>query len=462
MLPARSFTKARLNQWPALAVVVLLYLFVSAFANEVIAADIAQKNTLPAQAKAKLGGAQDQSAAVEKSLVEVEGRDKSEARQSVGRYSKRIDELESEFGAYDNRFSEALLDLGLAQQEIGNHDDAIKTLKQALHVNRINEGLYNPNIAPILERLIFSHASAGDWEAVDDRHHFLMQLSYQTLRPDDPALLPVLTKLSRWHLYAFIQNIDANPLKHLVAARSLFNRAASIIELNFGNSDLRLAHQYNGRTIADYYLTVYQQQNLSQESYDGPNGKDESAKKVVHIQNGFGEGLRAIKSSIAVYANNEKAPPEAQALALAQLGDWYLMFRKNQSADEAYTQAYTMLAADPAFAKVLDSTFGRPVPLPDFNNAYFDYFEETDKQEEMGYVLVNVNITASGGVRKARVIDASPAKKSMRRRALTTLKSTVFRPRFENGVAVATQDLRYRYRFEYKPEKTAEKDDDHD
>ena len=121
-----------------------------------------------------------------------------------------------------------------------------------------------------------------------------------------------------------------------------------------------------------------------------------------------------------------------------------------------------MLAAKPDFAKILDATFGRPVPLPDFNNAYFNYFDANEKQESMGYVLVNVDITASGVARRAKIVDASSAKRSTRRRALMQLKTTVFRPRFESGVSVATQNLGYRYLFEVEPEKLAKKAKSHD
>lgn len=451
MLPVRSSSNARLSQRPAEAVRASLYLLICLVVNTQFAAATEPGNAVSTAAAAKSVRSQ-QRAANKSPPPKID--DKSAARRRFDLYSQRVDKLHSEFGAYDNQFAEALLDLGLVQQQLGQHEGAIKTLKQALHVNRINGGLYNPGVAPILERLIFSHASIGEWQEVDDRHHFLMQLSLRTLQPDDPALLPVLSKLSRWHLYAFIQNIDANPLQHLVAARALFNRAASIIEVNFGNADLRLAEQYRGRSIADYYLALYQQ---SEPMGLRDSEEDESYRKVVHIQSGFGAGVRAIKSSIAVYANNENAPPEAHAIALAQLGDWYLMFHKNQSAYAAYSQAYAMLAAKPEFASVLKKTFGTPVALPDFNNAYFDYFDDSKKEREMGYVLVNVDITASGTARRAEIIDTSAAKKSIRRRALVNLKSTVFRPRFENGAAVATEDLRYRYRFEVDPNKPAKK-----
>ncbi len=451
MLPARRPTKAPHSQRPAPAAVALLHLLISLVVSAPLLAAPQAEYIAPTTAVVSV--ADDALQPAEKN-ANAQAEDESAAQRRLELYSHRVDELHSEFGAYNNQFTEALLDLGVAQQQLGQHEAAIKTLKQALHVNRINGGLFNPGVAPILERLIYSHASIGEWEEVDDRHHFLMQLSFQTLQPDDPALLPVLSKLSRWHLYAFIQNIDANPLQHLVAARGLFNRAASIIEVNFGNADLRLADQYRGRSIADYYLSLYQQ---SEPVGFGGNEEDENFRKVVHIQNGFGEGLRAIKNSIAVYANNEDAPPEAQALALAHLGDWYLMFRKQQSANVAYSQAYAMLAAKPEFAPILKATFGRPVALPDFNNDYFDYFDDSKRQREMGFVLVNVDVTASGAARSAEVVDASAAKKSMRRRALVSLKATVFRPRFENGVAVATEDLRYRYRFEVDPKKSAGK-----
>ena len=457
MLPETCFTKATHSQRPVLAVVVLFYLSISMLANAEVAAAAPTAEPTTTASAANSDVAQQLHAAEQTDLPEAN--DVSSMRHRLSQYSQRVDDLHSEFGAYDNQFAEALLNLGLTQQQLGQHDDAIKSLKQALQVNRINGGLYNPGVAPILERLIFSHAAVGDWKAVDDRHHFLMQLSLETLQPDDPALLPVISKMSRWHLYAYMENIDANPLQHLIAARGLFNRAASIIEVNFGNADLRLADQYSGRSIADYYLALHQQ---SESVSIGVSEEEDNFRKVVHVHNGFGAGLRAIKSSIAVYANNEEAAPEAHALALTQLGDWYLMFNKNQSAKAAYSQAYAMLAAKPEFAKIRDATFGQPVPLPDFNNAYFDYFDANEKQQKMGYVLVNVDITARGAARSAEIIDASSAQRSVRRRALMKLKTTVFRPRFESGVAIATKDLRYRYRYEVEPEKLAKKAKSHD
>lgn len=455
MLRAVRIFNVQSNLWRKSAVSALMCIFLGAAAGKAHADGSAR-----AEQPVAISGPQAREPT--KQIQPESEQAEAESRQALSHYSKRVDQLRSETDAYDNQFSEALLDLGLAQQQAGQHEEAIKTLKQAMHVNRINQGLYHTSAAPILERLIFSLASTGEWQAVDDSHHFLMQLSYQTLKPYDPELLPVLTKLSRWHLYAFMQNIDANPLKHLIAARGLFNRAASIIEINFGNSDLRLVHQYGGRTIADYYLAKYQQDDYADFRFSEEDGINRIDRKVVNIQQGFGEGLRAIQNSIAVYASNDEAPPEAEALALTQLGDWYLMFSKNQSAKRAYTESYHMLAANPEVAEVLDKTFGRPVPLPDFNNAYFDYFDDSEKEQELGYVLVNVDITAAGVPRRPVVLDASTEKKSVRRRALATLKATVFRPRYENGVAVATKDLRYRYRFETEPDQAANKDSEDD
>lgn len=376
-------------------------------------------------------------------------------KERLKRYQAEIDTLQSKYGAYNPQLSEALQGLGEAQQQMGDHSEAIKTFSQSAHIRRINEGLFAPSVLPLLENMVESYAHLGDWEAVDDQHHVMMEINGQSFGWSDERMLPVLDKLTRWHMYAFFEDVTPQPVHHLQMARSLFAAASRVIEINFGETDLRLAKQLRGRRVADFYLAHIMQQEaedqrrLEQLHNIGGRERDHSFSQGTRlVSQGYLSGLRSSRQVVKIYQHNEEVGPRAQAEAILELGDWYLRFNKRQSAIKAYTQAYELLSTDEQRIKIRDELFTRPAVL-DFAADYVDYLDPIGPGMAKGYVLLELDLSRTGSVSRANFIEEHPPTPSKRRAAMRELKGRRFRPRFENGVPVSTEGMKYRYVYYY-------------
>ncbi len=376
-------------------------------------------------------------------------------KENLKRYQAEIGSLQSKYGAYNPQLSEALQGLGEAQQQMGEHQEAIKTFSQSAHIRRINEGLFAPSVLPLLENMVKSYAHLGDWEAVDDQHHLMMEINGQSFGWSDERMLPVLDKLTRWHMYAFFEDVTPQPVHHLQMARSLFAAASRVIEINFGETDLRLAKQLRGRRVADFYLAHIMQQEaedqrrLEQLHNIGGRERDHSFSQGTRlVSQGYLSGLRSSRQVVKIYQHNEEVGPRAQAESILELGDWYLRFNKRQSAISTYTQAYELLSTDEERIKIRDELFTRPAVL-DFAADYVDYLDPIGPGMAKGYVLLELDLTKTGSVSKANFIEEHPTTPSKRRAAMRELKGRRFRPRFEDGVPVSTEGMKYRYVYYY-------------
>jgi hypothetical protein len=66
-------------------------------------------------------------------------------------------------------------------------------------------------------------------------------------------------------------------------------------------------------------------------------------------------------------------------------------------------------------------------------------------------VEMTINVSSTGTVSSARFVAASSDEKSIKRRALRSVRSLRFRPRFEEDKAVRVQEMQFLYRFEEAP-----------
>lgn len=144
---------------------------------------------------------------------------------------------EPDFGAYDMRQVESLGDLGRTQQEIGDYYQALVLFKQALHVARINNGLYHESQLEILDEIIASEIALRDWEAVDDHYSYMEHLYGRLYELDDPRLEKGLREVSSWHVNALNVNIDGRRVEHLRQANKIFKLRLQIAKrtLTFGD-----------------------------------------------------------------------------------------------------------------------------------------------------------------------------------------------------------------------------------
>jgi len=369
---------------------------------------------------------------------------------AAAQYRTAIETIEAREGAYGSGLTQSLMSLGQVLQKQGDHENAVDAFKRAMHLNRINEGLYNLGQVPILEELIESEIAQENWEDANDKHQYLFWLHRRNFGDTDYRLLPVIEKLSSWHLNIYTLNLSEGLHQHLVSAHALFRLAVNIIDNSYGQNDLRLVKSLRGLTATNYYLRQFRAEESMKLTHTSARGgstptAQERAKLDQYTINSYASGKRAMTRIVDVLDSNPEVLPSAAAKAKVGLADWYLLFDKWKSAQETYQEAYNELVASDADPRIIKSLFGRPVALPDMPLLVTEIKKTT---KDTPYVLVTFDVTSYGRAKNVNIIESFPDDQMrLRSKVRRSLKAAKFRPRFENGEAVLTEQLRHRYLF---------------
>lgn len=370
------------------------------------------------------------------------------------RYEQAVSELEETHGAYQNGLSEQLLSLGLDFQTQGHHEQALDAFKRAVHITRINEGLYTLGQVPIVERIIQSLVSSGHWGDANNQYDYLYWVHKRSYGASDPRLLPVIDQIVGWHLRAYSEGLGPKLYRRLLVAKELNDRAIQIVEESYGSDDPRLAEILHRLYISNYYLSTYAGEPRPEDAQvvvtvDGaaPNEPTpyERDMLIEYIGNSYRDGKHALERLNQLYAANGNAEPKEQARAKVWLGDWFLLFNKKRKAMSIYEEVYTGLAKDAVMSTELETFFGAPTPLPELESGKAS---ERSGESTTAYVEVSFDVTPWGKAKNVAVLEATGARRERNRsRARGWLRETRFRPRFENGTPVLTQNVKRRFNF---------------
>ena len=345
--------------------------------------------------------------------------------------------------------------LGLLYQKAGLHQEAVDTFKRAIHINRINEGLYNFSEIPILEQIIESHAALGEWQEVNDRYNFLFQVHNRHYGRTDPRVLPALktVELASPGVQRRFQWKSAN---HLLTARNLFDSTVRIIAVNFGNTDPRLAEPLRKRTMVDYYLATHIPQGSSgtevMANVASFSSVDGGSAMTSYMVNSYAVGKRALGVIRDIYGEAEGASLADRVATVVELGDWHMLFDRRQSAFKTYAEALAMIEEQGGGEEIHQKFFGKPVALP--ATQIFDgaglVNKKTDGEEKEGFVLVKFIVDEDGRTRHLELVEAQPPDRdTLGTKLRKRIRAARFRPRFEGGQPVKTPDVYYRYLYSY-------------
>lgn len=162
--------------------------------------------------------------------------------------------LQADFGPYDYRLMEPLGDLGDLQQRMGDHEGAARTFKRALHVIRINNGLYHESQIDVLDKLIVSERVLRNWQDVDDHYAYMQHLYQRLYGIDDSRLEAGLQKVASWHVSAFNVNLDGKRFEHLRTANKLFHLRLKVAKLTLSADDPKFDFLYRNIALCERQL----------------------------------------------------------------------------------------------------------------------------------------------------------------------------------------------------------------
>ena len=382
----------------------------------------------------------------------------SQRSDSIRQYNNTVADIELDGGAWDRGLVEELASLGRLQQQQGNHVGAIQTLDRAIHVNRINSGLYTLEQIPVVEQLILSYMALGDWEEADTYNNYLFHVLYKAYGKDDPRLIPVLERLATWNIQAFKIGYGSLMGIKLRQSQIMFSAAARMVDVHFGKADKRF---------------VNYQRNIASSSYLGARNPDlmveigrpeyrvmqqtlaEKLNEQRQVQSpGFRTGERALVEIVMFY-QEQGYDAYALAEAITHVADWYLMFGRDKGALGNYKVAWDILQELEDSEELTQRLFGKVTPLPAFGSSIEtpDAFYRNEAGTEalsFDYADLTFDVTVKGLARNVKSIsEETEDNQAQLSKLRSSVRSMRFRPPLNGGEPQYSFDNQFRYRYWY-------------
>ena len=377
---------------------------------------------------------------------------------SIRRYNSAVSDIELDGGAWDGGLVEELASLGRLQQQQGNHIGAIQTLDRAIHVNRINSGLYTLEQIPVVEQLIQSHMALGDWEEADIYNNYLYHVQQKAYGFDDPRLIPVLERLATWNIQAF--KIGHGSLLGIKLRQSqiMFNAAARMVDVHFGKADERFIN-YQRNIASSAYLVAQNPDLMAQIDKSEYRTRQQVFAEQMNEQrqvqpSGFRTGERALLEVVMLY--QEKGyDTYALAEAITHLADWYLIFGRRQSALKSYKLAWDMLQGLEDSEELTQQLFGSVTPLPAFGSSIevpdaFYRTEDGSQALRFDYADLTFDVTENGLARNVvSISEETEDNQAQLGKLRNSTRSMRFRPLVIDGEPQRSFENHFRYRYWY-------------
>ncbi len=223
-------------------------------------------------------------------------------------------------------------------------------------------------------------------------------------------LLPGLHEAARWYRFS----------SQFGRERKLHRRAIEIMETNYGVTDERLATPLRG--IASSYM------------FDNEGAK---------------EAERALRRATNLEFSDSPQAVYVQALTLAELGDYLVVFKDPADSTELYVRAWKTLAEHPTIGPNIANETFRQVRLlyyrlpsaPANTGKGADYFAA-------GHVKVEFTVTALGTVEDIEILERKPLEMKPQRFYRAYGKAR-FRPRLIAGEVVATRGVKHQSNYSF-------------
>ncbi|GJM13078.1 MAG: hypothetical protein DHS20C12_14810 [Pseudohongiella sp.] len=377
---------------------------------------------------------------------------------SIRQYDSVVAEIELDGGAWAGGLVEELSAMGALHQQQGNHIAAIETLDRAVHINRINSGLYTLEQIPAIEQLIQSYMALGDWEQADMYNNYLFHVQQKAYGYDDPRLIPVLDRLATWNIQAFKIGYGNLMGVKLRQSQIMFNAAARMVGMHFGKSDERFVN-YQRNIVNSAYLVATNPDVMNEIERPEYRSMQQMFAEKLNEQRrvqppGFRTGERALME-IAMYYQESGDDPYALAEAITHLADWYLIFDRRRGTLENYKIAWDIIQEQDNAEELTERLFGNVVPLPAFASSIdapeaFYRNEDGSEALKFDYADLTFDVTSNGVVRNVRsVSEETEANQAQLSKLRITVRSMRFRPQIVDGVPRRSDDNQFRYRYWY-------------
>jgi hypothetical protein len=361
----------------------------------------------------------------------------------VADYRRQLLEMEQAAGPYADALAEPLASLGRYHRQLGEYEQAQQLYLRALHVVRINDGLYSERQIPILKELLDSYRAAGDLEALDARYDYFFRLYGSGQPPYTDLRLRAAVEYLRWQREAVRIGVEKEQSRRLLALydlnKQLLDGVAADESASFALyrelvlSQLRNLYLVSDR-IAPEVQTIGVHSNTPLFGADW-SSEDFGKKQLEGISRSAVTRGRALLEELI--ARTPPRQPDELAGVYLELADWNQWNGHEGAARQGYEQVVELLQQANR-QDLLQQWLARAVELPD-NGAFWQPRQELSQRRHV--VQARYDVSARGRAKNVEVTAADPEDERLASTLRRGLGKTRFRPRFINGQAQADEQL---------------------
>jgi len=364
----------------------------------------------------------------------------------VRAYQFQIETLELQQGAYAAALTEPLMGLGTTLQTLDRHQEAIEVFKRGVHLARINEGLYGREQIALIRAEINSHMALADWTAVDERQRYLYRVEREALVTGAESAAALL-KQADWQRQAFMLGVgeEDSLFGRLQIMWDLYRMSFNEYKEAFGNQSIELRKPLLGMLQTQYLFAGYR-------TYEQFGVTDTNELRILGLNSQtYRQGESILKGILELNVANQVSVTQHVRDVVA-LGDWAWWFGKDDQALMYYQEAMELMTKSMDPEGILDEVFGLPMLLPHVQGIAA---LPAPIWNDSGDLAVNFSVTESGKVDNLeRLGDPEVELDRAAAKLFRALKQAQFRPRFEDGLPVSTENITWSWQASVWQERT--------
>lgn len=423
--------------------------------------------------------------------------DKQSAIDAIPRLQQEFSEMEEA----DPDNPDLLLQLntlGLAQQAVDQHEEALLTFEKAAELAVEIYGENSLQQVPMLEQSILSHLKLNNINRITEIEEFIYQLKSAQYDADSAEMYSAMTNLADWYSSAYfktgylaqtpgfiprvtsaqrvrrqtgindsitgiadgsIRNVSINDVIDL-RLRKLENLYQEYQSTYSNNTSLatvvdvarRIARlAYHAEQEMDYEREV----NVFDANYSG--SREEAVRNSEQRRDeSYDAGKAALEYVVNLVQSAEGVGVQQAALAILDLADWQLAYGQTAAARDTFQRAYQVLRDEGFNDASIDAALTTAVPLAIPRFGAFPATQQTSgslglvqNPDYLGYIDVSFSIDELGNASNISFLGNSEEVNSRIQNILETqIELTKFRPVLRGGVILAQENaVEYRYYY---------------
>jgi len=366
-------------------------------------------------------------------------------------YLKAIDAIEADYGPYATELSDMFMGLGQTLLNSGDLEQARDAFHRGVMVLRVNSGPNSPEQTNQLYLLANVETLLGNDMEADQIMHNVYFINKEFYGEDSPELVPVLQRIYDWYQVRRPLGTPFSKYRDYDRNIELTEEMSDISESAYGELSPEAGVAFRRYAEAEFQMVRHLTglgMTMTREDYTlatagslVPLGL--GAESVDEHNN---NGRKAYKKYLATLEANPATTPLEHAQALADLGDWYLVFDKARRAMNLYEEAYQVLAQSTGYADQAQQFMSQPAPMHFIPQPEPGNLADAPETVREINLEISMTVTSHGSVRN---VEINNAPEEMLEDDLLQIKKQVqetpFRPAMQAGEVVTTKDYLWTY-----------------